>query len=615
MNVLKTAFNKVSPVTIGNALERERLFALFGGEWPVTSYWISGPGGSGKTTLVASYIKKTKIPSAWYQVDALDADPATFFYYFSQSLSLISDNPEPLPLFTPEYLPNIDTFALRYFEQAFQNLAPNTWIIIDNFQDAPAGSALEKILALAVRQVPSHITLAIISRNNPPPAMTRFLVNRAMALIHWNHLSFTRAELRDFLIHSGQSTVTSELVDHLHQFTQGWIAGVILWMLNQGKKEDLDCVPTDRTRESVFEYFAEEILEKLSTTDCAFFFATAFLPSMTVETVEALTEKPAGVLLERLHRNNCFMERRATSVPVYQYHPLFRSFLLSRAGIFFDEKELQKIKRTSAEILAGQRLFDEAIRLFEEIKLFHSIETIILKQAPHLIAQGRHAVLADWLGLLPEERVSANPYLLYWKSLSLLATNPLQSSTWCARAYTLFTQQDNWFGRVLSWSLAVNIPFIVRNSFADLDQWITQGDLLAAMLPKDKSPDLVAHLASGMLMALLQRNPSRDDFKEWLVRCESLLDQCNDPLVLIDLLKNLCWSYTWMGMLRKGLQLEDRLRALYADCRFSPLGRIILHHALAISCITRGEQRESSQMVNKAQQFPLCPQTSHLEWH
>lgn len=47
MNVLKTALNKISPVSIGNALERDRLFALFGGEWPATSYWISGPGGSG----------------------------------------------------------------------------------------------------------------------------------------------------------------------------------------------------------------------------------------------------------------------------------------------------------------------------------------------------------------------------------------------------------------------------------------------------------------------------------------------------------------------------------------------------------------------------------------
>lgn len=599
MNVLKTALSKISPVSIGNVLERDRLFALFGGEWPATAYWISGPGGSGKTTLVASYLKKANIPNTWYQVDALDADPATFFYYFSQSLEILSDTPEPLPLFAPEYLPDIDTFALRYFEQAFHCLPPNTWIIIDNFQDAPDDSALDSILALAVRRVPPHITLAIISRNNPPPAMTRFIVNRTMALIHWNHLSFTRVELKDFLVHSGQSMVTAELVDHLHKLTEGWIAGVILWMLHQGNQTNFKGIPEESTKESIFEYFAAEILGKLSAHESSFFLTTAFLPSMTVETVEALTEKPAGDLLERLHRTNCLLERRDSSVPVYQYHPLFRSFLLSRTGNFFKEKELLSLKRRAAEILASQSLFEEAIRLFVEINSFTGIEAIILDQASHLIAQGRHAVLADWLKLLPEERVAANPHLLYWKSLALLTTNPLQSGTLCARAYTLFTQQGDLLGRILSWSLAVNIPFIVRNSFADLDQWIAEGDQLAAMLPNDSAPDLVARLASGMLMALLQRNQSRDDFEQWQFRCETLLDQCHDPQVIVDLLKNLCWSYTWMGMLGKGVQLEDRLRALCADDRFSPLGRIIIHHSLAVSCITRGEQRESSLLVNK----------------
>lgn len=52
----------------------------------------------------------------------------TTFYYFSQSLNVLTDNPEPLPLFTPEYLANLDIFALRFFEQALQRLSPNTWV-------------------------------------------------------------------------------------------------------------------------------------------------------------------------------------------------------------------------------------------------------------------------------------------------------------------------------------------------------------------------------------------------------------------------------------------------------------------------------------------------------
>lgn len=216
----KPTVNKISPVSIDNAFDRVRLFSLLQNKYPTISYWISGPGGSGKTTLIASFLHKEKHPCIWYQVNALDGDPATFFYYLGRSLTALKSAPESLPLFTPEYLPHLDIFALRFFEQAFQGLSPNTWVVIDNFQDAPAGSALEKIISLAVQQVPPHITLAILSRSTPPPAMTRFLANRTMAHIHWGHLAFTRDELASFLLHSGQPTGGEEEVDTLYQLTK-----------------------------------------------------------------------------------------------------------------------------------------------------------------------------------------------------------------------------------------------------------------------------------------------------------------------------------------------------------------------------------------------------------
>jgi LuxR family transcriptional regulator, maltose regulon positive regulatory protein len=600
MNLLKTVVNKVSPVSIGNALERDRLFTLLGKEWPTTSFWLSGPGGSGKTTLIASYLKKEKIPGAWYQVDALDGDPATFFYYFSQSLNALTSVPEPLPLFTSEYLPHLNIFALRFFEIAFQRLSQKTWVIIDNFQDAPADSALEKIISLAVQQVPPHITLAILSRSNPSPAMARFLANRTMAHIHWGDLAFTRDELASFLLHSGQPTGSEEGLDTLYQLTKGWISGAILWLQHQDSILDFSAIPAGWAPENIFDYFAAEILEKLSPAECTFFFTTAFLPSMTIAIVEELTETKAGELLERLHRRNCFIEKRLSSVPIYQYHPLFRSFLLSQASRFFDPKTLLTIRSRTAGILERHGLFEEAMDLYATAKDLQHIEAIILKQAPSLIAQGRHAVLTDWIDLLPEERTAFDPSLLYWKGIALLTNNLWESSACCGKAYYLFSQHDDLPGRVLSWSAAVNIPFMLRYCFADLDQWIVEGEQLGKKLRDDSDPDIVARFSSGMLMALLQRNQSHDDFEKWQMRCEGLLDHCRDPLVSVDLMKNLCWSYAWMGKLRKGLNLEDRLRRFCEDENFSPLGLIILHHCLAVSCITRGEQRESLQLVTRA---------------
>lgn len=75
------AIAKITRPRLSDVLHRPRLFRLLDRcrKAPVT--WISGPAGSGKTTLVASYLDARKIPCLWYQMDGGDADLATFFYY------------------------------------------------------------------------------------------------------------------------------------------------------------------------------------------------------------------------------------------------------------------------------------------------------------------------------------------------------------------------------------------------------------------------------------------------------------------------------------------------------------------------------------------------------
>ena len=58
---------------------------------------------------------------------------------------------------------------------------------------------------------------------------------------------------------------------------------------------------------------------------------TALLPKTTSKMACDLTgNKNAEQILAGLHRENYFTERHAQSPPVYQFHPLFRAFLLAR---------------------------------------------------------------------------------------------------------------------------------------------------------------------------------------------------------------------------------------------------------------------------------------------
>lgn len=134
-------------------VQRVRLFLLLDDCCQKPVAWISGPGGSGKTTLVSSYLASRSVPAIWYQVDQGDADPATFFYYMAlASQDAARPDHEPLPLLTPEYLGGIKTFARRYFQQLFARLPAPCAIVLDNYQEiSPSSPFSEQILAKLCR--------------------------------------------------------------------------------------------------------------------------------------------------------------------------------------------------------------------------------------------------------------------------------------------------------------------------------------------------------------------------------------------------------------------------------------------------------------------------------
>lgn len=601
MNIQKIAANKILPINVGNVLERERLFTLLRQDSPTNAFWISGPGGSGKTTLVANYLEREKLPCLWYQFDAMDGDPATFFYYLGQAASsfLVPDEP-PMPLLTPEYHPNIEVFILRYFETMYHRIKTTSWIVFDNFQDAPQDSAFSHILAAAVKKLPAHIRLAIISRSAPPPDMSWLIANRIMHPIGWNQLAFTPDEFAAFLDFSG-SRIGAGDADRLFQLTKGWIAGTILWLLDHSGHRAPSVLPEDQTPENIFDYFAAEILEKAPVEIRHFLLQTALLPHMTIDMADELTGMETEKILEYLHKKNFFIEKRRLPNVSYQYHPLFRRFLLLQTNRIFSPDTLRTLRRHAAAILEHRGRPEEAIGLYRQTDDFEAMQTIIVSSAQALVDQGRYAVLSARIDALPKDYPETRPWLMFWKAISQSTSNPQASSLFCVRAYEMFTREQDVIGQVLSWSAVVEILMMLRGGFYELDRWILEGDRLGKLLPEgEKYRDITGRFASGMLLALLLRNQGHPDLEKWQILCESLLDQCRDRRVVMDLIKNLCWSYQCLGQKCKSQMIAGRLKLLQTTENLQPLQQILSNVLFALLCFNIGDLQECLRMVKNA---------------
>ena len=85
---------------------------------------------------------------------------------------------------------------------------------------------------------------------------------------------------------------------------------------------------------------------------------------MTVKMAETLSGLPqAGSILAELMRNNYFIDQRYLKEPVYQYHPLFRTFLRKQAKAHFSPEPFEDLNQRAVQMLETAGQIEEAFIL------------------------------------------------------------------------------------------------------------------------------------------------------------------------------------------------------------------------------------------------------------
>jgi ATP/maltotriose-dependent transcriptional regulator MalT/DNA-binding SARP family transcriptional activator len=564
------------PATTGS-LARERLYQEFDRSLERPIVWVAGPAGSGKTTLVSSYVEARGASCLWYQMDSDDSDLASFFYYLGRAVQMADPaNPNELPLLTSEYLQGIHTFSRSFFEELFERLGRPSILVFDDLHQLPEDAATHEALLEGLSRIPEGARVVLVSRSDPPPPYARLRANRRLGIFGWDDLRLTLDEYAEIVRQRGHEVHSGATLEHLHDRMDGWAAGLQL-LLESARIRKVaieDCRAA--TPDEILDYFAAEVFGQLDRETQEFLLKTSFLPSMTASLAHRLTDHArADRLLAFLHRNNLFTEKRGHSEPIYRYHPLFREFLSDFAADSLEPEERSHLQRRAAALLMEAGEPEEAAGLLREANDHGGLIGLILRHGPSLVTQGRGHTLETWIDGLPPETVEDDPRLLYWSAACRLPSEPAAARELFQRAYALFLRDGNdQAGLLLAWSGAVNSILFGLDDFCEVDPWIASLYDIVGSPDGVSTGDVGDRVVANIYNALAMRQPQHADFAAWEAQALEVARRTNNVDVSVQILANAVFCKTYLGdPVEAGIILEWMKRATGSDAA-SPLTRI-----------------------------------------
>lgn len=490
---------------------------------------VNGPPGAGKTTLVASYLKFRNLECLWYQMDSGDDDVATFFHYFSQvARKRMSANPSSLPDFEPGAASDLTRFSRSYFREFYAGLETPLVVVFDNYQELADASPLHDVAQAACEETPEDSHIIIVTREACPKPLARMRFNHALTIIGPDELILTLEETQGIAEARGVKLPSAAATQALQTRSAGWMMGLTLLLERVGRNNnvaDLDSSPRNGQEEPIFEYFVGEVFRKLDIGCRDLLLQSALLPKMTINRITQLTGTPkAGTLLLELVRRNHFVTSHDGGEYAYQFHPLFREFLLNQGMLRYTEADLATHYCKAAEVLIADGDNEGAIELLGQSRNWPRMAEVILATAPALTAQGRLATLNAWMRKLPADLIEASPWLLYWHGSSKVFSDPADGQATLEQAYRRFLAIDDLLGMALSWSGLMDAIFSIHNDLGQMDHWVVEFNERLKDRLEELPADLRTRATLAFFTALSFRQPLHPDTSFWLGRVRKLLE-------------------------------------------------------------------------------------------
>ncbi|MEV4641442.1 LuxR C-terminal-related transcriptional regulator [Actinoplanes sp. NPDC049548] len=549
---------------------------------PVTL--VVGPAGSGKTQLVASWIRGGTMDDAvaWITLEDEDDQSAVFWTYVVAALQRagvpVSPSLVPLPSRT-----EVDRSFLVRLAAELADLDRPLLLVLDGVSSV-GGEQWAMELEFVLRHASPRLRLVLIGRWDPPLPLHRYRLAGRLTEIRSENLAFTAEEAAALLTLHGVNLSAAGLASLL-EHTEGWAAGLRLFAMALQDHRDaerlLDTITGNEA--TIAEYFVDEVLRVQPPHVRAFLLEASILETFTPELAEAVTGRSdARRLLMELERRNAFVQPATEYSKAYRFHRLFAELL--RAQLMCEAPEqVPELHRHAARWFAAHGQTVEAVHHAVKARDWHTAATITLDHYAigRVAIEGRTGRLGALLGQLPDDCDDAEVAMVV-AALELADASVDRSARHLARAQDLVIGRGWEYGKGLALADSV-LSVLVAAARGDHAQVLQLSPATEQALA-DAPPEILARRPELRMLTLSARGFAHS----WLgavdaaAICLAEVVATTAPrcrYLAIDCLQHLALIEAYRGRLGHAEQLATEALDAADRCGLEQARRPIVAHA------------------------------------
>jgi len=399
------------PLLPEETFRRDRLFALLEDRAKRRVIYVVAEAGFGKTTLIADFLRRSRVRTFWYRLDEDDTDGLVFIRYVVAACQAVDPRllqRSAVLLSESAIEPTREETVLRTLLAEMDCLGevPSA-LVLDDFHMTEAVPAIAAVVERLIARAPAGLSLILASRRTPTLSAAALRARGDLAELGSEELRFDETETGRLFRESYHHPLEPDVLHDLQERTEGWAASLQLVKTAVDGRSPVQVRAFIHSltgaEGDLYDFLAEEVVGELNADLRAFLMRVALVEEIDPETAAvaaAVSVVEARRLLGNAQRLG-LLSRGTGAIASWRLHPLVRDYLLARLESEVGQAGITSLHRNLASAVEPQS-WRLAARHWAAAGDANQVRRVICSSVPTIIGTGDFAAAEDFIASFPD---------------------------------------------------------------------------------------------------------------------------------------------------------------------------------------------------------------------